>query len=578
MGYKFFDVEISDAQLLPLSHNSSSLNNSKSHNDKENENQKEEYDDDDDDETDEENDQEGLNVEMSSRSLLKSKAKSNRGWNLDQNDKMFLHFDLDNYKQIRTEPIEYPWKWSGYIQRTLYATQWHNLLAEKSMKIYCTRFRKWRVSDEIVACAEIDLLTLVTGPKLYEVQLLHPSHRYPICAAHFHFSMIQVVQDITIKLRKLDITSAYNHLQPMLKSHSTTTINVFCGYIDPMQQQWQLKYFPMNFNSLNETTKSVVIRELKIKLPLYILGSNFLKGSLHIVFLKQTVGENNDKENKNESGDDSDDNNEEESEKALSSKQMSEELGRVVIPILGNYDSERQHLPVKEFILWKPQNKNKNHNNNDVVHGTLSFQNGPKWVQLQNALYSSQKGIRGDYFIGFPTPLLNDIDIHLKALDIEPFIQSHALCMGQLKFANYGEEFPDWFLHRKPNDKLLENYDYDLLFEEEEKEVELKQEQKNESKEAEPNNKNNNNAIVYPPHIIIPHRRDDALKLLITKCDVELKKQKANRWHLLQMYEQSHLSIEEYAFACESLESQHKEVLRELQTKFQQELGVLLQC
>jgi hypothetical protein len=316
-----------------------------------------------------------------------------------------------------------------------------------------------------------------------------------------------------------------------------------------MQQQGQLKYFPIDLGSLNvhSNPPSVVIRELKIKLPLYILSSNFMKASLHIVIWRAAVLH-------------------EEEEGIQAHPLLSEELGRIVMPVLGNYDSERPHLLIDEAILWNESNLAAIGIQNstgvvDRVKASLTFQNGPRWIQLQNGSYSSYKGIEGNYFIGFPIPTVNDLDIDVKALDISNFIQEHALCVEQLKLAKYNAHFPQWFLVRQPNPHLLEHYEYEKEI------VESKQEE--ETLSPDNNNNNNNNAI-------ISGSSGDTAQILLQDFVNEREKMRTDRWHLLQMYEKNQLTMDEYGFACNELHKEHRSKIYDLQSKLEDQVAVLL--
>lgn len=585
MSWKYFDIEIRDAQLLPL----------------------------------------------------QATDSDNIGWNFSQNDKIFLHFDLCGYKQIRTQAIDYPWKWTGYIQRTLFGTRYYNLFSDRYLIIYCTKYKKWRLSDKIVAKAEIDFFTLATGAKWYEMLLLHPTHQYPICSVKFYLSMIQISQNITVKLRNVNITSAYNRLLPILQKGET--VNVFCGYIDPAHLQWQSKMYSLqlqpdnnntNTNALDELVQAN-IKELKLKLPMYILSSNFMKASIHIVFWK---GNNNQIANTNtkkyDTKDDEDDEEEEDENEILDSdldnardsgddddddefkakkhkqKQkpqlpMSQELGRVVIPVLGNYDSERQHMKVSENILWNEQNMKANHiavNNfaeTDSIQATLSFQNGPQWSQLYHGKYTSHRGIQGEHFIGFPIPINKEIEVETFSADISQFIREHALYLENLKLARYNGDFPEWFLIRKPNSYLLKHYYYETKADTETaaNEGESLKEQDNKQ------DNNNNNKAPLEKNSTLPQKQKqktlvstsstpistihsttasietehyNKLQQLCSEWDSEQQKYEIDRWHLLEMFTSGQLNEKQYSSACTKLFHDYRVKQYELRFLFDQTL------
>lgn len=340
----------------------------------------------------------------------------NNTWHLSEDDSLSIQFNLDGYKEIALEPTQYPFQWQGYIQRTLYSTHWENFLPEKTLKIFAVRKNPFWKSDEIVAATEIDLHTLVSGPTRYELDLLHPIHRHPICCIHFTVSMVQIVKNVAIKLHNVDVSALRFSNSP------DCTIQAFCGYIDPLHTQWEAQ--PV---ALSQST----VPNFKVKLAMHIIASNFIKASVHLVFLCS-------------------------SHPVVSER----EIGRLVIPVLGNYDSERQRISLKERILWNTHNLAACGLNAtesaSYVSATLLFQNGPRFMQLHpGARFSSQQGINGCNFIGFPLPKLRDVDIDVTAFDIAPFVRKHALYLEPLTLLRYDAQFPDWFLNRRPNSHLL---------------------------------------------------------------------------------------------------------------------------
>jgi hypothetical protein len=366
-------------------------------------------------------------------------------WAMNEIDKTYIHFDIASFKRINTTPKIAPWSWKGSIHRVYYNTVWSHMFNVKSLTIQCKKKNSW-AADDVLAQAEIDMQTLATGPTYYEIPLQHPTDKYNICLVQFNLSMNEILYDVEFRLKNLNITDCYNRLLPVLHSNQTT-VNVSCAYFDPEHTEWELQHFPLTINSLvstdEENLATVNIRFFHVKLNEPIFANQFMKGSLHLVFWQNHPEQQG----------------------------VTFEYGRVIIPLLGHYDTEnRGNIPIRERVLWNTQvlqdhvhvfktlDANMFEELNDRVQCTLNVSKGPSFIQLENGSYGNQTLI-GNHFIGFPIPTQTEADQELQSVSVDKYVHEHCLCLKELAHRGYAT-IPDWYLHRQPSKELLRKYSY----------------------------------------------------------------------------------------------------------------------
>src|ERR1700679_2744227 len=104
---------------------------------------------------------------------------------MDEAARHYVHFDMAGYRQVLTAPKTFPWVWKATDSLSfIYMTHHSHDFANKSLNIFCKLKHRW-TSDEILAQAEIDLETLVTGPSSYTLIMYHPTEKYPVCKLKF---------------------------------------------------------------------------------------------------------------------------------------------------------------------------------------------------------------------------------------------------------------------------------------------------------------------------------------------------------------------------------------------------------
>jgi len=371
------------------------------------------------------------------------KLQNDDAWgSMNENNRYYVHFDVAGYRQLFTSPRESPWKWNQTdTPSIIYMTHNSHEFNIKNLVVYCKLKHQW-TSDDIVAQAEIDMHTIVTGPNQYELVLTKGRENSYICLVKFEMQVTQILTDVQFILNQIDITSCYNRLLPILTQHKKPTINISVGYFDPNFSQWLLLHYPMNIDSVQKNQENcIVVPRMQLNLKESILASEFLKSSIHLLFW---------------------------------SKEKDQEMvdyGRVVIPLLGNYDYEnKNYIKIEENVLWNYKNCYEKcfHSDmdsfesiQDTVYFKIQVSNGPLFLQLSNGIYC-QKSLEGSHFIGFPIPKQTAVDQDLKSVPIDEYVGKNCLSVTKLEMSGYSE-IPDWFTnYHNPNPELTRKYRYNV--------------------------------------------------------------------------------------------------------------------
>jgi hypothetical protein len=361
---------------------------------------------------------------------LKNYHKQNLQY-LNDKEKYYIHFDIAGYRQVLTEAQKKPWSWPlprKNDKTVIYMTHHSHEFPIKTLSIYCKLKNKW-TENEIVAQNEIDIHTIATGPNRFVLPLLHPIGNYNVCLITFDIDFVQILTDVEFCLKNIDVTEPYHRFKSTNNnSNSNCNLNVSLGYFDPQNSQWLMQHYPIKSSNI-ENPNQIVIKSLRLQLKMPIFATQFVRGSLHLVFWTDE-------------------------------KSSTQDLGRCVIPIIGNYDSENQtYLDVEENVLWHFKQENANNENIlDKLICKLKILSGPSFFQMNHGLYT-QDLLKGQHFIGFPVPKQTTTDQSIESVSLDEFISESCLCQSELEINGYSF-IPEWFSNYKCHSTLFNKYHY----------------------------------------------------------------------------------------------------------------------
>jgi hypothetical protein len=378
--------------------------------------------------------------------------------------------DFDGFKTDVMDPAQpFPCVWSGENMSFVYNTTEVNELHEKTLLLVC-RNRKF-LRDRDMGRVEIDLHTLMTGPRNVELKLMteaperdiesdddsddssssdasdNPSrarHRerqqeqfqpQELCRVRFRIIIKQLCSDIQFGLDGLDITAVCRRLQN-LHSHVNrpVVLRIASGYVDPDIVQWSQTPQRLNFDKVlrrlqEGTDKTVYAHNALIYLVQRVPVTNFIRGTIHIVFTVETAA----------------------------SEEY--EAGRLVIPVLGNYDFFQPRITMTQRILWSDTVLDELNQFQMVLRdeckAMFSVTNGPMVIQMSKGRLT-EHGAQGNCYLGFPMPDSKHLDPRVQLGSTYTVKETMRTIWDQyLKDASYSQ-VPEWIFKCRPNPILFE--------------------------------------------------------------------------------------------------------------------------
>jgi hypothetical protein len=264
----------------------------------------------------------------------------------DASSKLQVWFEFDGFNPITTDASKYPWKWPGYILHTKYKTEWHDRLFNKNMRVSLVKSKLF--SDKVVALADVDLYTVVTGPQNFELTLTSKKNRSEaIGLVRFVMIVDQLCSDpedvrlTSVNLRYVDITGPCRHIVSSIprlqRRFGMSTLYVSCQLWRSNSRAWYTHHSEFTFEELRgrcNSASSVIVSEWLHTIQDRVTAQEFLGTSINIVLW--SVGHQDHVR-----------------ETAENSPPYQIELGRCTTTVLGNYDPKQfSPLQVTEKVWW----------------------------------------------------------------------------------------------------------------------------------------------------------------------------------------------------------------------------------
>jgi hypothetical protein len=384
--------------------------------------------------------------------------------------------DFDGFKtDVLDPPQAFPCAWRGENMSFVYNTSEVNALHDKTLLLVCRGYRKL-LSDRDLGRVEIDLHTLMTGPRNVELKLMteapefelepssdeeedsddssndsdssldEPTHNsrrrqqtqfqpQELCRVRFRIVIRQLCSDIQFGVDNLDITAVCRRLQNLTApAHRPVVLRIATGYIDPDVLQWSHAPQRLNFDKvlrrLREGNDKVVhAHNALIYLMQRVPVTHFIRGTIHIVFTVETE------------------------------THEEYEAGRLVIPVLGNYDFFQKRITLVQRVLWSDTVLDALDQFQMVLRdectAMFSVTNGPLAIQMSKGRLT-EHGVQGNYYVGFPMPDSKHLDPRVQLGSTYTVKETmHTIWEQYLKDASYSQ-VPDWIFKCRPNPILAE--------------------------------------------------------------------------------------------------------------------------